>query len=150
MESGKAPLASRMSSNHRRVLSVRMRLLEDYCLQLLELLRPVESTLTSRSPLPPEKAEKLERALVAFRSTIGQIKTELDLEHHHQNVKREAVALVATMLTNVEELHPHYLKGYGAVPDPLARYLQGHLNDLSDALEAVNRILLDDELPATS
>lgn len=121
-----------------------MRLLEDYCLQLLELLRPVESALTSRSPLPPEKAEKLERSLVAVRSTIGQIKADLNLEHHHRNVKREAMALVATMMTNVEELHPHYLKGYGAVPDPLARYLQGCLNDLADALEAVDRILLDD------
>ena len=143
MEPGKALLAS-MSPNHRRVLSVRMRLLEDYCLQLLELLRPVESALTSRSAIPPEKAEKLERALLAFRSTLGRIRAELELERLNQNVKRESMALVATMMINVEELHPHYLKGYGAVPDPLARYLEGCLNGLANALKAVNRILVDD------
>ena len=143
MDPGKAPHVS-MSANHRRVLSVRMRLLEDYCLQLLELLRPVESTLTSRAALPPGKAEKLEGALRAFRFSIGRIKAELELEHLHQNVKREAVALLATMMTNVEELHPRYLKGYGTVPDPLARYLQGRLKDLERSLEAVNQVLMED------
>jgi hypothetical protein len=143
MNPGKVPLTS-MSANHRRVLSVRMRLLEDYCLQLLELFRPIESSLTSRSALPPEKAEKLERALGAFRSRISRVKSELELEHVHQNVKREAAALLATMITNVEELHPRYLKGYGTVSEPLTRYLQGCLKDLARELENVNRILLED------
>lgn len=143
MDSRKAPLVS-MNPNHRRVLSVRMRLLEDYSRQLLELFHPIESALTSRSPLPAEKAEKVERALQAFRSRIVRIKAELELERVHQNVKREAAALLATMMNNVEELHPRYLKGYGTVPDPLARYLQGCLKDLANALEAVNRILLED------
>ncbi|HVA00276.1 MAG TPA: hypothetical protein VMV34_01340 [Terriglobia bacterium] len=141
-----------MSANHRRVLSVRMRLLEDYCCQLLELFRPAEPGGASGLFLPPEKAEKVESALRDFRSRIGRIKAELDLEHIHQNARREAVALVATMITNVEELHPHYLKGYGTVPEPLARYLQGCLEGLEDALEAANRILVDDhgESPAES
>ncbi|HUZ45412.1 MAG TPA: hypothetical protein VMW54_02120 [Terriglobia bacterium] len=144
MEPGKSRPASKMSPNHRRVLSVRLRLLEDYGLQLHELLRPVESAFTSRPALPPEKAEKLNSALLAFRSRIRRIKTELELEHHHQNVKREAMALVATMMNSVEELHPRYLDGYGNVPDPLAAYLQGCLPDLSKALDAANRILADD------
>ena len=144
MEPGKTRLASKISPNHRRVLSVRLRLLEDYGLQLLELLRPVESAFTSRPALPPEKTEELERALRAFHARISQIKTELELEHHHQNVKREAMARVTAMITNVEELHPRYLKGYGNVPDPLAAYLQGCLRDLSKALGAANRILADD------
>ncbi len=143
MGPAKAPPAS-MSPNHRRVLSVRMRLLEDYCLQLAELLRPYESNLTSRSALPPEKAEKVERALRALRSRIARIKSDLDLEPVRQNVKREAVALVATMLNNVEELHPRYLKGYGAVPEPLGRYLQACLVDLEKGVDAVNRILQED------
>ncbi len=144
MEPGKSRLASKINPNHRRVLSVRLRLLEDYGLQLLELLRPVESAFTSRPALPPEKAEKLESALRAFHARIGRIKTELELEHHQQNVKREAMALLAAMMTNVEELHPRYLKGYGAVPDPLAAYLQGCLRDLAKALGAANRVLADD------
>jgi hypothetical protein len=143
MEPGKIAPAS-MSANHRRVLSVRMRLLEDYCLQLLELLHPKESVLTSRPGLPRGKAAKLERALEAVRSKIIQIKGELELEHVHQNARREAAALMAAMRTNVEELHPRYLTGYGTVPDPLARYLQGSLKDLEGALDAVNQILLHD------
>jgi hypothetical protein len=143
MEPGKEKPAS-MSANHRRALSVRMRLLEDYCLRLLEIFRPAEAGGAPGLPLPREKAEKVERALRDFRSRIGRIKAELELEHVHPNPRREAVALVATMMTNLEELHPRYLTGYGTIPDPLARYLQGRLKSLEDALEAVNRILVDE------
>ena len=130
-----------MSANHRRALSVRMRLLEDYCLRLLEIFRPAEAGGAPGLPLPREKAEKVERALRDFRSRIGRIKAELELEHVHPNPRREAVALVAAMRTNVEELHPRYLKGYGTLSDPLTRYLQECLQDLEEPLRAVNHLL---------
>lgn len=132
-----------MSPNHRRVLSVRMRLLENDCRQLLELLRPAAPGGSPAETLPAEKAQKVERALRNFLSRISQIRTELELDDVQQNVRRAAAALVAGMRTNVEELDPRYLKGYGAVPDPLARYLQECLQGLEEPLRAVSRILAD-------
>ena len=136
-------LESLISSNHRRVISVRVRLLEEYCLHLIELFRPFESTFTSRTQLPQEKAEVIRQGIAAFRSKIGKINTDLGLEHAYRNAKQEAAALVITMLTTVEELHPHHLKGYGEVPQPLNDYLVERLKDLLQTLETLDRILME-------
>ncbi len=137
-------LQSLISQNHRRVISVRMRLLEEYSLKLLELFRPFESVLTSRSPLPPEKAETIESEIEAFRSRIRDMKAELGLEHAHRSSRREAAALISTMMTYVEELHPRYLKGYGSVSEPMDHYLKACLKDLAKPLDKISRILKDD------
>jgi len=134
-------LQSVISQNHRRVISVRMRLLEEYSLKLLELFRPFESVLTSRSPLPQEKTEAIESEIAAFRSRIRDMKAELGLEHAHRSARREAAALISTMITYVEELHPRYLRGYGAVPDPMDHYLKECLKDLSETLDKISRFL---------
>lgn len=138
------PLKSVIGQNHRRVISVRMRLLEEYSLKLIELFRPFESVLTSRSPLPPEKTAAIESEIAAFQSRIREMKTELGLEHAHRNAKREAAALVSTMMTYVEELHPRYLKGYGSISDPMDHYLKECLRDLSKTLEKISRTLRED------
>jgi len=138
------PLQSVIGQNHRRVLSVRMRLLEEYSLKLLELFRPFESVLTSRSPLPPEKSGRIESEIAALHSRIRDMKAELGLEHSHRSARREAAALISTMLTYVEELHPRYLKGYGPVPDPISRYLKECLKGFSETLDKINRTLRDD------
>ncbi len=143
MEPGKTPPTIRIGPNHRRILSVRLRLLEDYCLQLLSLLHPARSAFTTRAALPRRKAAALESAVAALVANISRIKSELELEAHRQNVQREAMALVASMTNNIEELHPRYLTGYGEVPKPLAGYLKGCCSDLAEEVEAVNRILAD-------
>lgn len=137
------PLRSLISPNHRRVISIRMRLLEEYSLKLLELFRPMESVLTSRSPLPTEKAGEIEIEIAAFCSRIRDMKATLGLEHEHRSARREAAALISTMITYVEELHPCNLKGYGSVPDPMDRYLKECMKGLAETLDKINRTLKD-------
>jgi len=137
------PLKSLIGHNHRRVLSVRMRLLEEYSIRLLELFRPHESVLTSRSPLPGEMAEAMESEIAALHSRIRDMKAELGLEHSRRSARREAAALVSTMVTYVEELHPRYLKGYGSIPDPISRYLKDCLKGLTESLDKISRTLRD-------
>lgn len=137
------PLESLISRNHRRVISVRLRLLEEYSLNLLELFEPLETELTSRVPLPQGMAEKMEREIAALRSMIRAMKAELGLEHCERSAPREAAALVSTMITYIEELHPRYLKGYGLMPDPISRYLKDRLKGLADALDKISRTLRD-------
>ena len=74
------PLQSLIGHNHRRVLSVRMRLLEEYSLRLMELFEPLEAELTSRAPLSKGTAEQMEREIAALQSRIHEMKTELGLE----------------------------------------------------------------------
>lgn len=134
-------LRSQVSGNHRRVISVRMRLLEESCLRLLDLFRPLETTLTSRRALPQEKEEEVERMALELRSKISQVKSELGLERAHQDGEREARAVVAAMTTDIEELHPDYLKGYGQVPDGLALYLEIRINELLGLMRKIGQAL---------
>lgn len=134
-------LRSEIGPNHRRVLSVRLRLLEEYSLQLMELFQPLESVLTSRSPLPAEMIAEMESEIAALQSRISEMKQDLGLEQSSRSAMREAAALISTMTTYVEELHPRYLKGYGSIPDPLSRYLKECLKGLSQTLNKINGIL---------
>ena len=45
------------------------------------------------------------------------------------------------MCVNVEELHPDYLKGYGAVPEDLAKYLKLEIHDLLELMQRLGRVL---------
>jgi hypothetical protein len=137
------PLQSLIGHNHRRVISVRLRLLEEYSLRLMELFEPLEAELTTRAPLPPGMTEQMEREIAALHSRIGEMKAELGLEHSERSARREAAALVSTMITYVEELHPRYLKGYGAMPEPINRYLKERLKGLTEALDKISRTLKD-------
>jgi hypothetical protein len=144
------PLLAQISSNHRRVISVRLRALEEFGLSLLQLFRPADSILTFRQTLPPEKAERVQRLVAEFTAVILQMKTDLGLERVRRDAAREAAALVAVMTVNVEELHPHYLKGYGKVPDGLADYLKVQVDELVRVLEMIEQALRKAESKETS
>jgi hypothetical protein len=135
------PLQSLIGHNHRRVLSVRMRLLEEYSLRLLELFEPLESELTSRAPLPQGVTKQMEREIKALQSRIHEMKAELGLEPSERSARREAAALVSTMITYVEELHPRYLKGYGPMPEPISRYLKERLTAFTEVLDKISHAL---------
>ncbi len=138
------PLHSLIGQNHRRILSVRLRLLEEYSNHLLDLFHPFESVLTSRSSLPDEMAEELGNQIAALHAKIRDMKAELGLERSHRSARREAAALVSTMITYVEELHPQYLKGYASISDPISRYLKESLKGLSETLDKISRTLRHD------
>jgi hypothetical protein len=76
-----------------------------------------------------------------LRARIAHISSDLRLERARQDAAREAGALVAAMITNAEELHPDYLKGYGEVPDALAGYLQTHMAEVLRILGEVEEAL---------
>jgi hypothetical protein len=135
------PLASQLSSNHRRVISIRMRLLEESCFRLLDLFRAVETIFSLRQPLPQQRSEKVKVGVQELLSLMDQMKLDLGLDSSKENASREAAALMAAMNTSIEELHPHYLKGYGAVPESTAKYLETRLDDMLRALTKIEQSL---------
>lgn len=135
------PSRPEVSANHRRVISVRIQSLEESCLQLLDLFRPMDSILSSRSALPKENENQVERLAEKLRSIIDGMKSELALERNHQDAGRAAAALLSNMAVNVEELLPRHLKGYGKVPDSLARYLEIRIDELLDILREIERAI---------
>jgi len=134
-------LRAQVSHNHRRVISVRLRLLEEASLKLLGLFGDSDSALTARLGLPKEKAQEIAGLVRDLGSKISRAKSELHLEVAHWDTHREAGALVAAMAVNVEELHPAYLKGYGEVPEALAMYLEVKISELLQVLARIDQAL---------
>jgi cell division protein FtsB len=136
-------LRTEMSSHHRRVISVRLRVLENYCRTLLEFLQPLDGTLTRRVALPEEKAAELQTLVAELNTRISRMHGELGLERATLDARRQAAALVSSMGVDLEELHPRYLKGYGEVPPILAEYLEARLGDCLDCVARMHRALED-------
>jgi hypothetical protein len=130
-----------MSGNHRRVLSIRFRLLEEYCLRLMDLFQGSDTIFISRRALPGHKAHEIGAGVRELRALMAQVKSDLGLETRNEDGAREAAALVAAMTTSVEELHPHALKGYGALPGPTAAYLEKRLADLHKVMKRIEHSL---------
>jgi hypothetical protein len=45
------------------------------------------------------------------------------------------------MIVNVEDLYPDHLKGYGKVPEDLAKYLKVEIHDLLELIRQIGRVL---------
>lgn len=134
-------LRAELSANHRRVISVRLRVLEEYCQSLAELFRPVSSSLTRRAPLPEEKAAEVSPLLSELVARISRMQGDLGLEPDTPDARRQASALVSAMAVDLEELYPRYLKGYGEVPPLLAKYLDERIGDCLGCVSRIHQAL---------
>ena len=134
-------MSQAVSSSHRRALSVRLRLLEEASAQLLGLFRSTDGILLTRQGLPREKRTELVLQADRLRALIARAKLELGLETAHRDAAREADAIITAMTVNIEETHPRYLKGYGAVPPPLGEYLEELVARLLEIMREIRRAL---------
>jgi hypothetical protein len=111
--------------------------MEDACLRLVDLLRPFDSSFVRRQPLPLEKAEQLQRSVARMRSCLSMAAWDLGLQKTHQDARREAVSLVATMRENIRQLlHPH---GQDGAPKDLVEYLENLARELDRTLNEIDR-----------
>jgi hypothetical protein len=134
-------LTRAVSSSHRRAISVRLRLLEEAASQLLDLFGDSDGILRSRRGLPEARKAEITVQVNRLRSIIAQAKVDLDLETSRRDAAREADATIAAMVVNIEETLPRYLKGYGAVPTPLAQYLERLVAGLLEVMRETRQIL---------
>ncbi|MGA2628758.1 MAG: hypothetical protein ABSG54_00975 [Terriglobia bacterium] len=141
MEPQTQPFIDEVSSNHRRILSVRLRLLEEDCFQLLDLFHTEARSLCERPPLQGEKAEEFRELSAHLRAVIAGMKAELKLEPARLDPQRVARALLTSMSVAIEELYPEYLHGYGKVPAALASYLRSRVQEMLAIMRKINRAL---------
>ena len=76
---------------------------------------------------------------------MAKVKSDLGLQTWNEDGSREAAALVAAMTTSVEELHPHSLKGYGILPEPIANYMEGRLTEIGQVVKRIDQCLAKPE-----
>ena len=69
------------------------------------------------------------------------MKADLRLEPAQRDPQRVARALTTAMAVGIEELHAHYLQGYGTVPASLASYLQTKIEEMLVVVKKINWVL---------
>ena len=141
MESPAQPFIDEVSGNHRRILAVRLRLLEEDCFNLLDLFHTEARSLFERGALPEEAAHEVRELSAQLRAKIAGMKADLHLEPAQLDPQRVAQALVTSMAVGIEELYPEYLKGYGKVPEALASYLRSSVEEMLAIMKKINRAL---------
>jgi hypothetical protein len=141
MESPAQPFINDVSGNHRRILAVRLRLLEEDCFSLLDLFHTEAHSLLERGALPEERADEVRELSAQLRARIAKMKADLQLEPAQLDPERVARALVTSMSVGIEELYPEYLKGYGKVPEALASYLRSSVEGMLAIMKKINRAL---------
>jgi endonuclease III len=134
-----ARLKSEIANDQRRLIAAHLRTLEESCLRLLEMFRPFDSSLVRRQPLPQGKAEQLQRLVAHLRSRISQAAWDLGLQRAHQDARREASSLVATMDENLRELLR--LRDRNGVPEDRAEYLEKLAQELQHTVTDIDRVV---------
>ena len=134
-----AMFKSEITNEQRRLIAAHLRILEESCSRLLELFRPFDLTLVRRQPLPQEKAEQLQRLVARLHSRISQTAWDLGLKRTHQDARREAASLVATMDENLRELLR--LRDRNGVPEDRADYLDRLAQELQHIVTDIDRVV---------
>jgi len=134
-----AMFKSEITNDQRRLIAAPLRTLEESCLRVLGLFRHFDSSLVRRQPLPQEEAEQLQRLVAHLRSRISQAAWDLGLQRAHQDARREAATLVATMDENLCELLR--LRDRDGVPADLAEYLERLAPELQHIVTDIDRVV---------
>jgi hypothetical protein len=132
-----ARLNCEVTNNQRRLISDHLCTLEESCLRLLELLRPFDSSLVRRQPLPHEKAERLQCLAARLRSRLPQAACDFGLQRIHRDPWREARSLVATMHEHLRELRQ--LRNGREILDGPREYLETLTDDLQHIVTEIAR-----------
>ena len=136
-----APLRGEISSNHRRVISVRIRVLREACLKLLELSRSDDPGILPRTPIAAEEADQVRRVVHELNSLLIRITSDLALEEHPVDARREAAAILSGMVVDMEELNPRFLRGYGKITPSLGKYLATRMKQCLQVVERMRIVL---------
>lgn len=108
----------KLGENHRRVVSVLLRGLEQMCDEIEARLAEVPGVLRQvKSDVSPAQIAALRKMAARVREEIRRLNTEIELDAAVRSPRRAILALLSASIVNLEESDSRRLGGYG----PLAR-----------------------------
>jgi hypothetical protein len=131
-----------LGENHRRVVSVLMRGIDQMCSEVDASLEE-SSGILQRVLDDVSRAQKRElRSMTAsIRAEIGRVASEIELDTGVLSKRRKVSALISASIVNVEESDPQKLRGYGPLSDSAMKRLQDEFGRLHTLLERMAAIL---------
>jgi hypothetical protein len=131
-----------LGENHRRVVSVLMRGIDQMCSEVDAALEE-SSGILQRVLDDVSRAQKKElRNMVAsVRTEVGRIASQIELDTGALSMRRKVAALISASIVNVEESDPQKLRGYGPLSDVAMKRLQDEFGRLHTMLEKMAAVL---------
>lgn len=113
----------KLGENHRRVVSVLLRGLEQACDEIDASFRGSPGTLRRiHDDLSPVQRSSLREITQRVRGEIRRLASEIELDTSVGSQRRTVLALLSASIVNLEESEPRKLRGYGAMsPEVEAR-----------------------------
>ncbi|HLJ42126.1 MAG TPA: hypothetical protein VKT50_11620 [Candidatus Acidoferrales bacterium] len=126
----------KLGENHRRVVSVLLRGLEQMCDEIEARLAEVPGVLRQvKSDLSHAQSAALREMTARVREEIRRLNTEIELDAAVRSPRRAILALLSASIVNLEESDSKRLRGYGPLASEAAARLDDELSRLVALLE---------------
>lgn len=131
----------KLGENHRRVVSVLLRGLEQMCYEIEARLEEAPGVLRQvKSDLSAAQGAALREMTARVREEIRRLNTEIELDAAIRSPRRTILALLSTSIVNLEESDSKRLRGYGPLASEAAVRLDDELSRLVALLEEMTTI----------
>ena len=126
----------KLGENHRRVVSVVLRGVEQMCDEIDSWLEKKPGVLFRvQNDLTAEQREALQALTPRLRDELRRLQGEIELGAAAQSVRGAVVALLSANIVNVEDTDASYLAGYGHLPEGAGQKINGEFKRLLGILE---------------
>lgn len=131
----------KLGENHRRVVSVLLRGLEQMCDEIETRLAEAPGVLRQvKSDLSPAQGAALREMTARVREEIRRLNAEIELDAAVRSPRRAILALLSASIVNLEESDSKRLRGYGPLANEAAVRLDDELSRLVALLEEMTTI----------
>lgn len=132
----------KLGENHRRVVSVLFRGIEQACDEIDATFRESPGALRHvEDDLSSKQRFALREMTDRVRSEIHRLASEIELDTSIRSQRRTVLALLSSCIVNLEESEPKKLRGYGTMPPEVEARLSGEFQRLIDVLERMAAIV---------
>lgn len=132
----------KLSENHRRVISVLLRSLEQACDEIDASFRESPGTLRRiHDDLSPTERSTLRQMTQRVRDEIRRLASEIELDTSVGSQRRTVLALLSASIVNLEESEPKKLRGYGSMSKEAEDRLAHEVQNLIGLFEEMAAIV---------
>lgn len=132
----------KLGENHRRVISVVFRGIEQACDEIDATFRESQGALRHvADDLSSKQVSALLEMTGRVRGEIHRLATEIELDISIRSQRRTIVALLSSCIVNLEESEPKKLRGYGPMSTEAEARLGTEFRRLIDVLERMAAIV---------
>lgn len=135
--------AIKINENHRRIISVRLSLLDEMLCEFEEIANKSERggvMYIQQNTLSARQCSQLKSIISEMRRIIFQMKEVLGLRERKEDLASRIWSEASSLWEVLVETESKYLKGYGELSDNLAEFLDPKIKKITEYLTEIVKI----------